>query len=40
MVDKVVASSVKIAVSLTVTACGLDSADTSRVKQEVFVRKC
>jgi putative transposase len=40
LVDKVVASGVKMAVSSTVTACGLDSADTSRVKQEVFVSKC
>jgi putative transposase len=40
LVDKVVASGVKMAVSSTVTACGLDSADTSRVKQEVFVSQC
>jgi putative transposase len=39
-VSSVVASGVKMAVSSTVTACGLDSADTSRVKQEVFVSQC
>ncbi|HEY9800943.1 MAG TPA: transposase [Leptolyngbyaceae cyanobacterium] len=35
-----VASGVKMAVSSTVTACGVDNADVTTLKQEVFVSKC